>query len=463
MQALRRRLVLAAVLLSSPRTASAEEPTSSERPEIHAIRWMDDFRFLRTYTGVADPWDPVKDIRLAGDRVYVSVGGDLRLRYEGYRRPVFGLEQPGLQAEYFRALPFADIHVGPIRVFTQVGAAFDLGKDVTPGPLDEDRLDLQQGFVEAVFEPRPRAKVVIRVGRQEMVYGSARLFSARIGPNVRQSFDVLRLEWRSPGVTFDAFAGTQVQPKIGVFDDVPTDVAKVVGGYATIAVVDKAFSVDAYYIGTQRDGRVYADVKGRDSRHSIGSRLFGTSVPLSYDFEGVVQAGTIAGSTIAAWTLASQLALVGHAGPVTLRTGTRADVTSGDRRPSDGTVGTFSALFPNLKYYSEAGLLSPSNISDVHGMVGIGYANASLVLDWNLFWRTSTRDAVYGTANFPTLRADVSRDRFVGHQPTGELTLSFGPHLELVAYYAHFFSGAYVDAAGGSDADFFGTWADYRF
>jgi hypothetical protein len=85
-------------------------------------------------------------------------------------------------------------------------------------------------------------------------------------------------------------------------------------------------------------------------RHSVGTRLWGEATAIDYNVEVVGQWGAIEPVRIRAWGVASdvgyRLALPGRP-----RVGLRADATSGDRRPTDATLGTFNGLFPSAAYF----------------------------------------------------------------------------------------------------------------
>jgi len=88
--------------------------------------------------------------------------------------------------------------------------------------VDEDKLDLHQGFVDfAVLKPRGNSSLTLRIGRYEMAFGSGRMVDLREGPNVPLSFDGFRLSWKSPAWQVDGFATRPVQNKPGIFDDPP--------------------------------------------------------------------------------------------------------------------------------------------------------------------------------------------------------------------------------------------------
>ena len=63
------------------------------------------------------------------------------------------------------------------------------------------------------------ASLTLRVGRQELAYGSSRLISVRESPNVRQSFDGVKGIFDMGTTRIDAFAVKPVETNPGVFDD----------------------------------------------------------------------------------------------------------------------------------------------------------------------------------------------------------------------------------------------------
>src|SRR5258708_2188897 len=82
----------------------------------------------------------------------------------------------------------SDWHLGPhFRAFVQLKSGLESSRAGGPRPIDEKKLDFEAAF----FEARTSGKnwIALRVGRQELNYGSGRLISVREGPNVRQSFD----------------------------------------------------------------------------------------------------------------------------------------------------------------------------------------------------------------------------------------------------------------------------------
>ncbi len=84
-------------------------------------------------------------------------------------------------------------HVGKwVRSFAQLQSSMTNCKPITSA-VDENPLELHQAFAELLLKPDSANKLHLRVGRQELFYGSQRLVSVRDGPNNRQSFDAIKM------------------------------------------------------------------------------------------------------------------------------------------------------------------------------------------------------------------------------------------------------------------------------
>ena len=100
---------------------------------------------------------------------------------------------------------YTDWHFGRRERFFQLKSGIESGRVGGPRPVDEDRVDVQQAFVDFNSGlPEVNAATVdsggteankptflLLAGRQEISLGASRLLGFREGPNVRQSFDGL--------------------------------------------------------------------------------------------------------------------------------------------------------------------------------------------------------------------------------------------------------------------------------
>src|SRR5258708_2332257 len=95
------------------------------RPSDPLILWSGTTRigpFCATSTKRTDLFDPIKWIPLGSDQSrFLTLGGELRERFQDVRNPAFGLPTPVRNTDFFhRTFLFADIHLGPhVRTFVE--------------------------------------------------------------------------------------------------------------------------------------------------------------------------------------------------------------------------------------------------------------------------------------------------------------------------------------------------------
>src|SRR4029079_14225758 len=101
-----------------------------------------------------------------------------------------------------------------------------------PRPIDEKKLDFQAAYLE-IGAGDSRKGIRLRVGRQEMEYGSGRLIDVREGPNVRLSFDGFKVIGNVNSWPIDGFAMRPDLDKPGFFNNAPNHEVAFWGIYAT--------------------------------------------------------------------------------------------------------------------------------------------------------------------------------------------------------------------------------------
>ncbi len=457
--------MLAAMLPARP--ASGQDTTTAARPPFHALRYEEDWSALRDPRLRTGRLDRLKYLPLDGaGRVWISLGGDTRLRYEQFRNPLFGSDPPDAGGYLLhRYLVHADPHLGRrLRAFVQLQAALESGRSGGPRAFDENGLDLHQAFGELAFGRE--GAVAVRIGRQELDVGSSRLVSAREMVNVRQTFDGLRVlldRGRSRG---SSWLLRPVLVKRGVFDD-SADSTRLIWGASWVLrdALGTGGALTAYYIGLDRRGARFDQGTADELRHTIGVRLNGSRGSWDYNLEANGQFGRFGAGRIRAWDAAADNGLRLRPVPLGPRLGLRVDVTSGDRDPADPDLGTFNPLFPNTAYSGLSGLVGPANSIDVQPSVRAFVSSTmSVVGGLTLFWRTSPQDGLYGIAVNAQRPGTSSRERFVGRQLAVEVDWARGPHLVYQFTLTYFAAGPYLrEAPPGRDVRYLLGWVTYRF
>jgi hypothetical protein len=432
------------------------------------LRYDEDFRYLGDPSRAVDALDAIKYMPFTdrGD-VYLTLGGEVRERYEYFHNAQWGAgpeDEDGYLLQ--RYMLHADQHVGErVRVFGQLKSGIETGRVGGPRPTDEDRLDVHQAFLDVTGGMDASFTLTARLGRQEMQYGSARLVSAREGPNVRQSFDGARLLLESGAWHADVFVTRPVETDPGTFDDEWDRERAFWGAYGTAPLpLLPDGNLDLYFLVLERDQATFDQGTAPENRRSLGSRLHGGPRPWDYNFEAVWQFGSFGAGRIQAWTVASDTGVT-LACSWAPRIGFKANITSGDRDPGVASLQTFNALFPRGAYFSETGLIGPANLVDLHPSVSVEpAAGLRVYADWDFFWRQSLRDGLYGVAVNPVRTGQGTDARYVGSQVQLGWEWRIHRYLSVTAIYAHFFAGAFLESSGaGEDVDFVTTWVTFKF
>lgn len=151
--------------------------------------------------------------------------------------------------------------------------------------------------------------------------------------------------------------------------------------------------------------------------------------------------------------------------PLRPRIGLRADIASGDEDPANPDLQTFNPLFPKGAYFSEAGLIGPANFIDLNPCLDLHLAERlTLIVDWDFFWRESTRDGLYNNAVALIRSGKQSDARYIGSMSQAQLLWGIDRHLSFAAIYGHFFAGRFIKESGpGEDVDYLTTWLTYKF
>ncbi len=479
---------LAIVIAVTPGVSHAQGPKPI-RPSYAPERYDEDWSFLRDRSKRTDFFDPIKWIPLARDGAwFLTLGGELRERFQDFRNQEFGLPSPTHDANGFhRIFLFTDIHLGPhFRTFVELVNGEIMGAMANPSPAEKDPLDLLQAFADVTATVRNRGAFTLRAGRHEMTFGSGRFISFRDTPNVRREFDGVRTFWKNAeGKRVDVLLVRPVNPRLGVFNDVADSTQLFWGVYASgpVATSTKGLNVDLYYLGLNRKNATFAQTTAEERRHTIGARLFGqrtgfdwdeardfhrpgrTDNDLAYDWdlEGAYQLGSFATAEIRAWMISSNWGFTIMESRFSPRLGLKADVLSGDGNSQDNRLGTFNPLYPALQYYSQAGLFAPANIINLQPSITVDPSkNSSVNVAWSSLRRESKADAFYA----PPLNAvlgTANGKRLIGQEASLNLAWQATVHLTTTATYAHFAPAGSVRQAGGRSGDYFLALAQFKF
>lgn len=456
-----KKAVIAVLLLVS--SGFWQKTAAQDFPAFKSLRFNEDYSFLQNDS--SEHWYKNLKYKPLGKKQahFRSFGGELRWQYQFYKNEEWGDAPPDDDGFlYLRNLFHADFHFGKkSRLFAQLKSNFMANRPQPPRQIDENQLDLHQFFGDFSF-----GKWLARAGRQEFSFGSQRLVAVREGPNNRQTFDAARLVRETARFRADAFLARAVTDRPGIFDDgvVPPG-ASLWGLYTVTNQVRFLKNVDLYYLGFYTENGVFDDGRGRERRHSFGTRIWGKGGAWQYDGEAVYQFGDFLDKTISAHTASLHLryTLTGVKNQPVL--GLKTEIISGDRAHDDAALQTFNPLFPRGAYFGLAALIGPANMMDFHPCIEWPLGQTwSVSADYDIFWRHSLADGIYGPNVRPIYSGRGTSARHIGNQVGANVTWEPNRHFNLQLEGTWFAAGPYLREAGtGKDVFFTAVTVQFKY
>ncbi|MFD2035433.1 alginate export family protein [Belliella marina] len=379
------------------------------------MRYDEDYSALKDST--RSFYNKIKYIRLSQNgNTYLSMGGEIRgeldyVQNEDWGEKNLGRDIFSLQRYHLHA----DFHLGNrFRVFGQLRSGLENGRKNGPRPIDEDKLNVQNLFLDIMLYKNVYRNLTIRMGRQEIHYGSGRLIDVREGPNLRLYFDGLKLAYSTHKLSLDAFVMSTAIVNTGVFDNKSTRKPNLWGGYGTFFIL-KGSNLDFYYLGINRPNSRFNEGVSNEHRHTFGSRFWRIGKGFVYNFETGYQLGSFGLDNISAYAISSEVGYMFEfiKGSPTLRL--RSDYISGDKAIGDGKLGTFNAMYPNGGYFGINPQIGPANLISAHpNLILHPGKQVNLTMDVVLHWRQSIGDGIYGPNGFLRMPSSNSSEKYIG-------------------------------------------------
>jgi hypothetical protein len=445
--------------------ARAESPEQSD-PPFHFLRYNDDFSNL---AGKKDPtlYERLKYLPLGSTAygpIFLSLGGELRERFETYQNPNFGIKAPPSDAYLLQRFAFnADLHITDyFRAFATLGDNRIFGERGVSSSTDTNRWDMMQGFAEVRLPSPFGDDPSVRYGREEMAFGFQRLIAAREGPNVRRDFDGLRITDKIGEASVDILA---VQPTVDTqfaMND-STNRNQHLGGVYIATPVFGGLKVDAYALGYENTQATLRGVKGDENLQTYGVRAFGKADGFDWNFEYSQQSGSFGTKQVQAFLAAGVAGYTFENVMWRPRIGLSANDASGDNSHSN-TIGTFNAMFPRLPYFAETSLLVPSNIKDIRPVFTFRPAeNVEVVLGLDWLRRASMTDGLYGSGFVMFAGTNKVNGMRIGTEPSIDVRWQYNEHLQFGAILADLIAGPALEQVTGKNMIFGVLFAKFKF
>jgi len=347
-----------------------------------------------------------------------------------------------------RALLYGDLKIGSsFRLFSQLQSSTSISR-LDPNPLEKNPLDLHQLF----FDLRVM-NLNLRMGRQELYYGSQRLISVREGPNSRQAFDALKIMYQKSNLSADAFYGYHVKNRFGNFNDKIDSNTKLFGVYTSMKGIKYFNNIEAYFFNIRKSESTFNTFSGKENRNTAGSRIWGSHSNWNYDIETAYQFGKFDSKSIHAWTFSINNSFNYLINKRIQKIGFKTEYISGDKIQNDSSIETFNPLFPRGAYFGLAALIGPSNLIDMHPFLEFQLTQKlNFYVDYDMFWRASKSDAIYQPNGAVLFESSNSTSKKIGNQLGASFEYTFNKYLNFTLEGTWFNSGNFIrDVSNGKD------------
>ena len=275
---------------------------AAEWPPFQLVRSNENYAAARDPALRATLPEPYKFLALsANGAAWLSLGGEIRERYDFFDSPRFGIGTKSDAYALQRILLHADLHVGSrFRFYVELGNHDVFAKRTAILPSDKDPTDIQSAFID--FAPVAGEHWRLRVGRQELLLNpTQRFFGVREGPNIRQSYDGARVSWSNTLWKIDAFTLRPVLAKPQAFDDRGDPNTRFSGLYLSRRLEHIEGNVDGFWFSFDRRNAKYGNQVADERRRGIGGRVVLKAGGWDLDCDVLLQYGIFDTADIRAW------------------------------------------------------------------------------------------------------------------------------------------------------------------
>ena len=414
-----------------------------------------DFRYMEKPGFEKDVFDPVKRIHLGSDWL-LSFGGSFWFR--NMRESGSRLEPGDNTYNLIRTRLHADLwYRDQVRLFAEGIDARSFSQEKNPLGIDVNHTDMLNLFADIKIANVKDGQAYVRVGRQELLYGSQRLISTLDWANTRRTFQGVKTFWRSPKLDLDAFWVRPMnisQQSRTNFDNWDEN-RDFYGLWATYKPQRGHFA-DLYFLSlddsrTKAVNTTFNNITG-GVVHTVGSRYAGNTNQYLYELEGMYQFGrsvnhSLAPTDISAGAVAAGVGYQFSQLPMNPQLWLRYDYASGDKNPNDGQSNTFNQLFPFGHYYM--GFLDRVGRQNIHDF------NAQFTLhpqpwftfiaQYHRFFLANSHDALYNAAGVGYRRdATGQAGRDVGDELDLRFNIHVNRHQDVLLGYSKLWAGDFI-------------------
>ena len=372
---------------------------------------------------------------------WLQIRGEFRGRLEGFGNGAYKADnQDGYMLDRFRFnATMAPSKLAKFVVQVQDARAFDKKAGGDSNPF-RDTLDLRLAYGDL-----GGTRHLLRVGRQELVFGEQRLLGHLNWANNARSFDGVRTTLSRKAFKLDAFATSVVNIQPEEFDKSGYG-NLLVGFYGSSTTAIPKATVEPYVFWRKsEDLTIETGGLGNIHQTTIGTRWVG-KLPADFDYgvEMVAQMGSVSTDDVSAWAGHWVAGKTFAATPSTPRPFIEFNRASGDSNSTDGVRGTFDQLYPTS--HDKLGLVDQvgwKNINHLRGGLELKpKAQWAVSGSYHSFWLASPTDALYGANGAAVARSVTgTAGTYVGQELDLQAAYTFSPQLQIAGGFGRVLPG----------------------
>lgn len=411
-----------------------------------------DWRFLEDPKNTEhDLFDPLHRIHLGDDWLF-NTGGQAwwRHMHEVNSR----LSGRTNNYDLFRTRLYGDLWYKDIfRVYVEFIAATSLNQDLPPALIDVNKADLLNAFFDVKLFTRNCKPAYLRVGRQELLFGSQRLITSLEWSNTRRTFQGVRGFRQGDKFDVDLFWVQPVVPNADRFDSVDNN--QNFWGLWTTYRPRKGQFFNAYYLGLDNTNRAtpLGLTLAPVTVHTLGTRYTGSCKQFLWDLEPMVQFGSRGDADILAAAVAAGSGWNFSKLPWNPTVWAYYDYATGDPTPGAGRHSTFNQLFPFGHWYlGWADYVGRQNIQDVSFHLQAYPAKWLLLwFQYHNFTLAQGTDALYNAGGTPLRRDPTGRaGRDVGDEIDFVASIHLSRHSDILLGWSKLYAGDFIRNTAGA-------------
>ena len=404
-----------------------------------------------------DYFDFLKRIHIGDDFLFTTCG-EFRFRYNNEVNSRLTGTDNTFDLERTRVY-FDTWYQDKVRVFVEVIDARTQNQDLPPQVIDQDHIDFLNLFADVKLGEYDSAPIYLRVGRQELLYGSQRLISPLDFANTRRTFQGIKGFWHSENLDLDAFAVQPVIPNPTRWDSVDNN--QIFSGLWATYRPKKNQLLDLYVLNLDNTNQT---TQLGIIRAPINCTTFGARYAGDYDgrwlweAEGDVQVGTIEGAPqpFGDRGLLTDASAVGFGYcfkcvPTKPQLWVYYEHASGDKNPNVGVDKTFQQLFPFGHYYfGGTDQIGRQNINDLNAQF-VFYPTRwiTCLAQYHVLRLDSQFDALYNSAGVAIRRDPTGKaGTDVGEVLNLVVNFHLDKHQDILIQNAHLYAGDFIKRTG---------------